>query len=41
MTTNWLKALLFNKKLTDEEYEDIPCPRLELHMHVLAKNIQV
>ena len=41
MTTNWLGVLLFNKTLTDEEYEDIPYPRLELHTHVFWKHVQV
>ena len=41
MTTNWVSALLLNTKLTDQQYEDIPRPRLELHTHVLFKNIQV
>ena len=41
MTTNWLGALLYNKTLTDEEYEDIPYPRLELHTHVFWKHVQV
>merc|ERR1712014_250225 len=40
MTTNWLGVLLFDKTLTDEEYEDIPYPRLELHTHVFWKHVQ-
>ena len=41
MTSNWLSLWLLDKKLTVEEYEDIPNARLELHTHVLVKNIQM
>lgn len=41
MTANWVSVLLLDAKLTREEYEDIPHPRLELHTHVLFKNIQM
>ena len=40
MTSNWLRHLLLDQVLTVEEYEDIPHPRLELHAHVLVKNIE-
>jgi len=41
MTQFWLGRLLIGTNLTDEQYEDIPKPRLELHVHVLYKNAEV
>ena len=38
---NWAKNLLLGKELTNKEMEDIPYPRLELHVHVMCKAIEV
>lgn len=41
MTTHFLKNLYLGSELTEDELKDIPNPRLELHYHVLHKNLQV
>ena len=38
---NWAKNLLLGKELTNKEMEDILYPRLELHVHVMCKAIEV
>ena len=41
MTSHLFKRLYLDSKLTDEEYQDIPQPRFELHYHVAYKFAQV
>lgn len=41
MSSYFLKNLYLNQELTLEEYEDIPNPRTELHIHVIYKATQV
>merc|ERR1712111_178785 len=41
MTTNLLKALYLGQELTEEELTDIPYPRLEVHWHVMYKQVEL
>lgn len=41
MTLNLFKTLYLGSELTNEEYENIPNYRFELHWHVLYKNLEV
>lgn len=41
MTSKYIQHFFLGKELTDDEFRDIPHYRLELHDHVLMKNLQV
>ncbi len=41
MALNQAKQIYLGTSLTDDQLEDIPNPRAELHFHVLTKGVQV
>ena len=41
MGTKWASHLFNLRSLSDTEMEEIPYPRLELHIHVMCKTIQL
>ncbi len=41
MSENLFKILILGQELSEEQMQDIPNPRAELHLHVATKNAQV
>ena len=41
MNLHFLRNLYLGSELTEDQLQDIPYPRAELHYHVMYKNLQV
>ena len=41
MNLPFFKNLYLGQELSEDEFKDIPNPRIELHFHVMYKNLQV
>ena len=41
MTSHFIKNLYLGSDLSDEQLQNIPNARVELHIHALYKNLQV